>query len=46
MAPRFGLTPARGKLLRRFPYTLVYVVEEEVISILAVASEPPPRILD
>jgi plasmid stabilization system protein ParE len=39
MAPRFGLTAARGKLLRRFPNALVYVVEDEVISILAVAHQ-------
>ena len=39
MAARFGVTPARGKLLRRFPYTLFYVVEDEVISILAVAHQ-------
>lgn len=39
MAPRLGRKNARGKLLRRFPYTLVYSVEPDLIYILAVAHQ-------
>jgi plasmid stabilization system protein ParE len=39
MAPRLGRKNARGKLLRRFPYTLIYAVEPDLIYILAVAHQ-------
>jgi toxin ParE1/3/4 len=39
MAPHFGRLGARGKLLRRFPYTLVYALQEDRIYVLAVAHQ-------
>lgn len=39
MAPRFGHKNARGKVLRRFPYTVVYGIEPDLIYILAVAHQ-------
>ena len=39
IAPRFGGRGARGKLLRRFPYTLVYAVQQDRIYVLAVAHQ-------
>ena len=39
IAPRIGRKRARGKLFRRFPYTLVYAVEPDLIYILAVAHQ-------